>query len=139
MNIKVITLDKITDKFTKEAVAEYSKRLSKYCKLSYKECKSETQLINELSDKSYVIHINSEGTMLSSEKLAEKFSELGLSGKSDLTFMLSSSALPAEIMEKADLSLAISRMSIDFGVLIVILYEQIYRAYRINSNEPYHK
>lgn len=139
MNIKIITLDKVTDKFTKDAVAEYSKRLSKYCKLIFKEYKNETQLLKELTDKSFVIHINSEGKLVSSEELADKFSELALTGKSDIVFIITSSHLSEEILNKIDFNMAISRMDINFSVLLVILYEQIYRVYRINCNEPYHK
>ncbi len=139
MNIRIMTMDRITDKFTKEAIAEYSKRLSKYCKLTLKECKNEAQLLKELDDKSYVIHLSPKGVLLSSEELAGRFSELALKGRSDITFIVAVDTLPQEIMEKADFTLALSRMDIDFGVFLVILYEQIYRAYRINSNEPYHK
>jgi 23S rRNA (pseudouridine1915-N3)-methyltransferase len=139
MNIRIITMDRITDKFTKEAIAEYSKRLSKYCKLTFKECKNEAQLLKELDDKSYVIHLSPKGILLSSEELAGRFSELALKGRSDITFIVAVDTLPQEIMEKSDFTLALSRMDIEFGVFLVILYEQIYRAYRINSNEPYHK
>lgn len=139
MNIKILTLHKITDKFTKEAVAEYSKRLSKYCKLSLRECKSEGQLLKEIDNKSFLIYISPEGTLVSSEDLAAKFCELALSGKSDVSFIVSSNKPSEDILKSINFTLAISRMNIDFEVLVVILYEQIYRAYRINSNEPYHK
>jgi 23S rRNA (pseudouridine1915-N3)-methyltransferase len=139
MNVKIITLDKTSERFVKEAIAEYSKRLSKYCKLSLKECRNEDYLIKELRERSYAIYLSSQGNMLSSEELANKFSELALSGKSDVTFLISSSELSQKIVEKVDFNLAVSRMNIDFGVLLVILFEQIYRLYRINSNEPYHK
>lgn len=139
MNIKVITLDKIRDKFAKEATAEYTKRLSKYCKLSYKECKSCTQVLKELDDKSFVVHISTQGNLISSEELAKKISDLALSGKSDISFLISQEELNEQIQEKINIALAVSKMDIDFSVLIVILHEQIYRAYRINSNEPYHK
>jgi 23S rRNA (pseudouridine1915-N3)-methyltransferase len=139
MNIRIIILDKIGNKFTKEAIAEYGKRLSKYCKLTLKECKNEVQLTKELEDKSYIIYVNSKGTLFSSEEMAEKFSELALKGRSDITFIVAANTLSQHLLDKVDFTLAISRMDIDFGVLLVILYEQIYRAYRINSNEPYHK
>jgi 23S rRNA (pseudouridine1915-N3)-methyltransferase len=139
MNIRILTLHKITDRFTKEAVAEYSKRLSKYCKLSHREYKSEVQLLKEIDNRSFLIYISPEGMSVSSEDLAAKFSELALSGKSDVSFIVSSSKLPEDILKRVNFTLAISRMNIDFEVLLVILYEQIYRAYRINSNEPYHK
>jgi 23S rRNA (pseudouridine1915-N3)-methyltransferase len=139
MNVKIITINKSTERFIKEAITEYSKRLSKYCKLSLKECKNEEQLIKELGDKSYNIYLSSQGTLLSSEELANKFSELALYGKSDVRFIISSSEFSQLTLEKVDFNLAISRMNIDLGVLLVILFEQIYRSYRINFNEPYHK
>lgn len=139
MNIKILTVDKISDKFTKEAVKEYGKRLTKYCKLLLKECKNEIQVIKELNDRTYLIHINSAGQLISSEELADKFSELGLSGQSDVTFLISQGSLSKELQERINYEMAISKMDIGFDVLIVIIYEQIYRGYRILNNEPYHK
>jgi 23S rRNA (pseudouridine1915-N3)-methyltransferase len=139
MNIKILTTGKISEKFTKEAVAEYSKRLSKYCKISMKECKNESQLLKEINDRTYLINVNSEGIIVSSEDLADKFSQLALSGQSDVTFIVSEETLPREVSEMVDYHLAISKFSIDLSVLIIVLYEQIYRGFRINKGEPYHK
>lgn len=139
MNIKILTTDKISEKFTKEAVAEYSKRLSKYCKISMKECKNESQLLKEINDRTYLINVNPEGSIVSSEGLADKFSQLALTGQSDVTFIVSEEPLASEVLDMVDFQLAISKFSIDLGVLIIVLYEQIYRAFRINKGEPYHK
>lgn len=139
MNIKVLVKYKAAEKFTKDAVNEYSKRLSKYCRISMKECKSDTQLLKEISERTYLININPEGCSISSEDLANKFSELGISGQSDLTFIVSDEKLSDEILAKINFNLAISKFNIAPSILIVVLYEQIYRGFRINKGEPYHK
>jgi 23S rRNA (pseudouridine1915-N3)-methyltransferase len=139
MNIKVVTLDKISEKFTQEAVKEYDKRLSRYCKILLKECKSETQLLKEINERAYIIHIKYDGDNLSSENLSQKLSDLALEGKSDIVFLISSKEISETLISKVNYSLAISKMDIGFNVLIVILYEQIYRAFRIQKSEPYHK
>jgi len=130
MRIKIINTEKIRDKYVKEALEEYTKRLSAYCKVEYVETKNPAK---EISFKSYVIKINKEGEELSSEQLAEKIEQLGVSGKSHITILLGADNI------EADCVLSISRMDIDINILLIIIYEQIYRAYRIINNAPYHK
>ncbi|WP_243159265.1 23S rRNA (pseudouridine(1915)-N(3))-methyltransferase RlmH [Clostridium sp. cel8] len=130
MRIKIINTDKIRDKYVKEALEEYTKRLSAYCKVEYVETKNPAK---EISFKSYVIKINKEGEELSSEQLAEKIEQLGVSGNSHITILLGADNI------EADCVLSISRMDIDINILLIIIYEQIYRAYRIINNAPYHK
>jgi 23S rRNA (pseudouridine1915-N3)-methyltransferase len=97
------------------------------------------QLLKEISERTYLINVNSKGNVISSEDLAEKFSELALAGQSDVTFIIGENELSKEIIDKTSYCLAISKFDIDVSVLTVILFEQIYRAYRINKGEPYHK
>ena len=130
MRIKIINTEKIRDKYVKEALEEYTKRLSAYCKVEYVETKNPAK---EISFKSYVIKINKEGEELSSEQLAEKIEQLGVSGNSHITILLGADNI------EADCVLSISRMDIDINILLIIIYEQIYRAYRIINNAPYHK
>lgn len=131
MRIKIINTEKIRDKYVKEALEEYTKRLSTYCKIEYVETKNPTK---EISDKSYVIKINKDGEQLSSEQLAEKISLLGITGNSNITIIVG-----GKDINNVDFVLSISNMNIDRDLILIILYEQIYRAYRINFNHPYHK
>lgn len=130
MKIKIISTEKIKDKYVKDAIQEYTKRLSTYCKIEYVEAKNPTK---EISDKSYVIKINKDGEQLSSEQLAEKIEQLGVSGNSQITIYLGANNI------EVDYILSISKMDIDINILLIIIYEQIYRAYRIINNAPYHK
>lgn len=139
MNIKIITTEKIREKFAKEAINEYSKRLSRYCKLKFVEVKNEKQLQKEITDKSYLVLVSIEGNLISSEELADKISNLALTGKSDVTFLIVYGEVKNKIKERAGYNLAISNMDMDINVLIMVMYEQIYRAFKINANEPYHK
>lgn len=130
MKIRIINTEKIKDKYVKDAIQEYTKRLSTYCKIEYVEAKNPTK---EISDKSYVIKINKDGEQLSSEQLAEKIEQLGVSGNSQITIYLGANNI------EVDYILSISKMDIDINILLIIIYEQIYRAYRIINNAPYHK
>jgi 23S rRNA (pseudouridine1915-N3)-methyltransferase len=131
MRIKIINTEKIRYKYVKEALEEYTKRLNTYCKIEYVETKNPTK---EISDKSYVIKINKDGEQLSSEQLAEKISLLGITGNSNITIIVG-----GKDINNVDFVLSISNMNIDRDLILIILYEQIYRAYRINFNHPYHK
>ncbi len=132
MRLRIITTEKIQNKFAKEAVAEYSKRLNKYCKIELKTTKS---VDKEIRERDYVIKIDKEGQSISSEQLAGRLSLLGVSGTSDIVVVLDDGYDTA----KSDFNLNISIMDINSDLMLVILYEQIYRAFRIIHNEPYHK
>lgn len=139
MNIKIIITEKIKEKFTKEAIKEYDKRLSRYCKLKLVEVKNQNQLQKEITDKTYLILVNARGHLISSEELAKEISNLGVRGKSDVTFLIVDEEVDYGIRKRVDYHLAISSMDMDINILIIVLFEQIYRAYRIINNEPYHK
>lgn len=139
MKIKIVLTEKINEKFAKEAIKEYEKRLSRYCKIKMIEAKNESHVQKEISDKTYLVLVNKKENLISSEKLAEKIADLALTGKSNITFLISDEEVSSEIKERADFHLAISNMDMDINVLIIIIYEQIYRAFKINANEPYHK
>lgn len=83
--------------------------------------------------------VSTEGNLISSEELADKISKLALTGKSDVTFLIVHGEVKNEIKERVDYRLAISNMDMDINVLIMVMYEQIYRAFKINANEPFHK
>lgn len=139
MNINIINTEKITEKFAKEAVQEYTKRLSRYCKLKYLEVKNENQLLKEIGDRTYLILLNYKGENISSEEFANKINDLGIKGSSNITILICNTDLPQEVAEKVSFHMSISQMEMDINVLGMALYEQIYRAYRIMNGEPYHK
>lgn len=141
------------------AIDEYSKRLSRYCKLEVIEVADEKtpdqasiaeenqikkiegeRILKNIKDGAYLITLAIDGNSLSSEELAEKIGQLGVGGSSHLIFVIGGSlGLSNEILEKADYKLSFSRMTFPHQLMRVILLEQIYRAYRINLNQPYHK
>lgn len=139
MNINIINTEKITEKFAREAVQEYTKRLSRYCKLKYIEVKNENQLLKEIGDRTYLILLNYKGENISSEEFAGRINELGIKGNSNITILICNTDLPQEVTEKVSFHMSISQMEMDINVLCMALYEQIYRAYRIMKGEPYHK
>ena len=130
MKIRIINTEKIKEKYVKDAIQEYTKRLSAYCKVEYVESKNPSK---EITDKSYVIKIDKDGEQLSSEKFAGNIAQLGVSGNSNITIFIGVDNI------EADYVLSISRMDIDINILLIIIYEQIYRSYRIIHNAPYHK
>lgn len=134
MNIKVAVISNKVSKFYKEAICEYEKRLTKYCKIKIFYLKNEEELINLINKKDYIIKISTYGTLISSEGLAEKINSMALTGDSNILFIIGE----AENLRE-DETIAISRMNMDSGLLGSIIVEQIYRAYRIISNQPYHK
>ncbi|MGD9569406.1 MAG: 23S rRNA (pseudouridine(1915)-N(3))-methyltransferase RlmH [Sedimentibacter sp.] len=159
MKISIISVGKIKEKFFTDAINEYSKRLSKFCKLteeiiqderadeSYSQSEIEQvkikegmKILNKIPKSSYVIVLDVKGKQLSSEELAEKIDTLGIDGKSDITFIIGgSNGLSQEVLDTADFSLSFSKMTFPHQLFKVILLEQIYRAFKINAGETYHK
>lgn len=159
MNINIISVGKIKEKYFTDAIKEYTKRLSKYCKLTDEiipderaddnfskaeieqvKIKEGIKILNKLPKNSYIIVLDIKGKNLSSEELAEKIYSLGLEGTSDITFIIGgSNGLSNEVLNKADLKLSFSRMTFPHQLFKVILLEQIYRAFKINAGEAYHK
>ena len=138
MYYKIYTIaESKIDKFYIEAIKEYEKRLSKYCKIKLHHIKNREQLLSKLSKNSHVILISTEGTNISSEELAEKINSYGVTGISNITIILRDSL--EMFKDNFDESIMISTMDMDIGLQTTILFEQIYRAYRINNNQPYHK
>lgn len=138
MNIKILTKEKIQDKFNKEAIAEYSKRLTRYCKLDSKVLKNDEAILKNLTEKEYIIYISTKGNLISSEQLANKLNDFAINGKSNIIIIYSK--IHNELLfKKVDETIAISKMNFDAGLTAVMLHEQIYRAYRIINKEPYHK
>ena len=159
MKITLITVGKIKEKFYTDAIAEYSKRLSRYCKLEIiqvadektpdKASEAEERLIKEkegerilaqIKDGASVIALAIDGQMLDSEQLAARIEQLGVSGKSQIVMIIGGSlGLSDAVLKRAEYKLSFSKMTFPHQLMRVILLEQIYRSYRIISNEPYHK
>ena len=159
MKITLVTVGKIKEKFFEDAIKEYSKRLSRYCKLEILQVADEKtpegaseavelqikekegqRILSLIRDDAYVIALAIEGKMLDSEELAERIEKLGVSGISQIVFVIGGSlGLSAQVMKRADYALSFSRMTFPHQLMRVILLEQIYRSFRIRNNEPYHK
>ena len=152
MKVTVITVGKIKEKYLKDAIAEYSKRLSKYCKLEIIEVapeqasqavgdairgKEAERILKYVKEDAYVITLEIQGQMLTSEELADKINHLGIQGKSHITFIIGGSiGLGQAVLRRSDYALS---FSFPHQLMRVILLEQVYRSYRIISGEPYHK
>ena len=150
--IKLITVGSIKEKYLKDAIEEYKKRISKYTKIEIIEVKDEglvepqksisleeEKILKHISDKDYIITLEIEGKQLSSEELAEKLDRIQLES-STITFIIGGSyGLSQNIKDKAKLHLSFSKMTFPHQLFRVLLLEQIYRSYKINNNESYHK
>ena len=147
MRITVVCVGKIKEKFYTQAVDEYSKRLSRYCKLNASDVVNEQiknkegeRILSAIKDDAYVCALAIEGKMLDSVELSEKIDRLGIDGTSNITFVIGGSlGLADAVLKRADYKLSFSKMTFPHQLMRVILLEQIYRAYRIMKNEPYHK
>lgn len=159
MNIAIICIGKLKEKYWTQAVEEYSKRLRSYCSLEMIELKEARlpdkagpaeelavkeaegkEILKRIKDNMYVITLEVKGKMLSSEKLAEKIEQLGLSGDSNIAFVIGGSlGLSEEVSRRADFKLSFSEMTFPHQMMRVILLEQVYRSFKIMRNETYHK
>ena len=168
MEIKIITVGKIKEKYLNDGIAEYAKRLSRYCKLEIIEVADEMtfcqvpdektpdkasdalneqiknteaeRLMKHIREQDYVIALAIDGKMLDSVELSEKIGRLGVEGKSSVAFVIGGSlGLGNEVLKRADYKLSFSRMTFPHQLMQMILLEQIYRGYRILNHEPYHK
>lgn len=159
MNITILCVGQIKEKYFRDAIAEYQKRLSRYCKLQMievadektKENASEAEndlirkkegerLLKYIKDSDYCITLEIDGKMLTSEGLSKEIDRLGLAGKSSLVFVIGGSiGLDTAVLKRSDYALSFSKMTFPHQLMRVILLEQIYRSYRIMRGEPYHK
>ena len=159
MNITIVCVGKIKEKYLKSAIDEYTKRLSRYCKLSIVELgdektpdnasEKEELLIKEkegeailknIKDNMFLIALELKGNMLSSEELSNYIKDLGIRGESNIAFVIGGSlGLSKAVLERANYKLCFSKMTFPHQLFRVMLLEQVYRGFRIISGEPYHK
>ncbi|HHW56343.1 MAG TPA: 23S rRNA (pseudouridine(1915)-N(3))-methyltransferase RlmH [Clostridia bacterium] len=133
MNYRVYAIGDKIHKFYFEAIKEYQKRLSKFCNISFLNHKNLQKLTSQEMDKYYKIVISSAGKPLSSEELAEKIKKFELTGITDILIIIGNEDF------HWDEIISISPMKMSLGLTSTIFFEQLYRAYKILNNEPYHK
>lgn len=156
MNIKIIAVGKIKEKFTQEAINEFQKRLSSYCSLSlieipaqeikddnlakkYMEIEGE-KILSSIKQDSFVITLEILGKILSSEDFAKKINDLSCEGHNEIVFIIGgANGLSPKVSERANFKLSFSKMTFTHQMIRVLLYEQIYRAFKIINNENYHR
>ncbi len=159
LNVNIICVGKLKEKFLTDAIKEYSKRLSAFCKLAITEL-DETKLSEKVSDSeianalksesekilaktgkdSFVIAMCIEGKMYSSEELSKLFDRVSVEGKSRIDIIIGSSfGLSDEVKRRADLRLSVSPMTFPHQLFRVMILEQVYRAFQISTGGKYHK
>ena len=159
MLIKIVCVGKIKEKFYRDAVLEYVKRLSRYVKIEITECADEKthdnasallcdqikfregeRILGRIKDNDYVVALAIDGKMYSSEKLSEHLDKLMLEGKSTIVFVIGGSlGLSEAVLARANEKLSFSALTFPHQLMRVILLEQVYRSFRIIKGEPYHK
>jgi 23S rRNA (pseudouridine1915-N3)-methyltransferase len=159
VNISIISVGKLKEKYLKLGIDEFSKRLTPYAKIDLMEVPDEKapeqlselemeqvkqkegeKILSKISPDTYVIALAIEGKMKSSEELADSLDKLATYGNSKIAFVIGGSlGLSKEVLERADEKLSFSKMTFPHQMMKLILLEQVYRAFRINRGEPYHK
>ncbi|WP_010681335.1 23S rRNA (pseudouridine(1915)-N(3))-methyltransferase RlmH [Acetivibrio cellulolyticus] len=159
MKITLVVVGKLKEKYLKEGISEYSKRLSRFCELQIVEVDDEQapenlseaqevqvkrkeaeRILKKVKDGSALIVLDLKGKKLDSEGFAEKLNSFFISGKSHLTFVIGGSlGLDDEIIQKADFRLCLSDMTFPHQLARLILLEQIFRGFKILNGETYHK
>ena len=159
MKIKVVTVGKLKEKYLKDGIAEYSKRISRFAKLEMieiadektpdKASESENQkileiegqrILSKVGDRDFVIVLAIEGKTFSSEEFSKQLEEASIKGFSTLTFIIGGSlGLAQDVKNRANLSVSFGRLTLPHQLMRLVLVEQIYRAFTIQQGSPYHK
>ncbi|MBM7616942.1 23S rRNA (pseudouridine1915-N3)-methyltransferase [Weissella uvarum] len=159
MNIKIVCVGKLKEKYLKDGIAEYAKRLQKFGKFEIVEVpdekapeqlsQSETdqvmakegeRILSKIKDREYVFALAILGKERSSEELAQEINQLALHGQSDLTFIIGGSlGLSPAVLKRADTQISFGKFTLPHQLMRLVLTEQIYRAFMINEGSPYHK
>ena len=158
LNINIVCVGKLKEKYLKDAIEEYSKRLSKYCSLKvvevqdeklplkinnttieetkYKEC---TKILNSIKKDSYIIALDLRGKEYTSEEFSENIEKITVRGFSTITFIIGGTlGLTKEVLNVSDELLCFSKMTFPHQLIRVFLLEQLFRAFKISNNETYH-
>lgn len=158
MNINIITVGSLKSDFLKPAVREFKKRLSRYCDLNVIEVSDEAvpknpsekeaeklqalegeRIIKKIPERSYVFALDVKGKPMTSTGFAKSLKNLQVRGYSSFTFIIGgATGLSDFVLQQADYKFSLSHMTFTHQMIRLILLEQIYRAFKINNNEPYH-
>ena len=159
MNIKIIGVGKLKEKYLKQGIAEYAKRLGKFCKFEIVEVtdvkapeklsaaemegvkeKEGERILAKIRDEEYVYALAIEGKERSSEEFAQEIAQLTTYGRSDITFVIGGSlGLSPAVLRRAETKISFGRFTLPHQLMRLVLSEQIYRAFMINNGSPYHK
>jgi 23S rRNA (pseudouridine1915-N3)-methyltransferase len=159
MQVRIITVGRIKERYLSEGIAEYEKRLTPYLKLSIIEITEEKRgvhlsggqeqtikdregdrILTAIPEGSYIIALDIKGKQISSDAFAARIHELQLAGTSSVVVIIGGDlGLSEDVLVRASLRLSLSPMTFTHQMVRLILLEQLYRVCRINSNEPYHK
>ena len=159
MNIDIVCVGKVKERYLRDAIDEYRKRLSRFAKVDVIEVADEKtpehasdtlnaqikekegeRILKHLRDGAFVVALAIEGDQLTSEQLAARIAQWGLHGVSHLQFVIGGSlGLDPRVLRRANMPLSFSKMTFPHQLMRVTLLEQIYRAFKINAHEPYHK
>lgn len=159
MEIRILSVGKIKETYLNDGIAEYTKRLSRYCRLSFVQVADEKtpdkasealnaqikategqRLLEHIREQDYVIALAIDGKMLDSVKLSRLMEQLGVQGESTIDLVIGGSlGLSDEVLRRADFKLSFSPMTFPHQLMQLILLEQVYRGFRIMNHEPYHK
>ena len=159
MKITIISVGKLKEKYLKQGIQEYLKRLSSYADVSIIELADEKapetmseaemeavkrkegeRILGAIKPDTYVITLEIEGKMLTSEGLAAKMDELATYGRSKVAFVIGGSlGISEEVQKRSDFALSFSKLTFPHQLMRLVLLEQVYRGFRIIRGEPYHK
>lgn len=159
MNIKIIVVGKLKEKYLKQGIAEYAKRLSKFCKFQIIEVPDEKapeslseaqmedvknkegeRILSKVKDRDYVFTLEIKGKERSSEELSAEMAKLATYGNSDITFIIGGSlGLSSDVMKRSNSAISFGRFTLPHQLMRLVLTEQIYRSFMIQAGSPYHK
>ncbi|MFS9090317.1 23S rRNA (pseudouridine(1915)-N(3))-methyltransferase RlmH [Streptococcus infantis] len=159
MKIKIVTVGKLKEKYLKDGIAEYSKRISRFATVEMVELADEktpdrasdsenekildlegNRILSKIGDREFVVVLAIEGKTLSSEEFSKQLEQASINGFSTLTFVIGGSlGLSNEVKKRANLSVSFSRLTLPHQLMRLVLTEQIYRAFTIQQGSPYHK
>lgn len=159
MKIKIVTVGKLKEKYLKDGIAEYSKRISRFAKLEMIELADEktpdkaseienqkiletegARILSKVGERDFVLVLAIEGKTFSSEEFSKQLEEASIKGYSTLTFIVGGSlGLAPSVKNRANLSVSFGRLTLPHQLMRLVLVEQIYRAFTIQQGSPYHK
>ena len=159
MKIKIVTVGKLKEKYLKDGIAEYSKRISRFATVEMVELADEktpdrasdsenekildvegNRILSKIGDREFVVVLAIEGKSLSSEEFSKQLEQASINGFSTLTFVIGGSlGLSKEVKKRANLSVSFGHLTLPHQLMRLVLTEQIYRAFTIQQGSPYHK